>query len=103
MSSFGLNEKTILEITSALKQFPSIESASIFGSRAMGNFKKGSDIDIALMGDSVTDKVVQDFHAICEERLPVPYRFDVVGYHLLEELAIKEHIDRYGIQFYTKN
>ena len=43
---FGLKEKTITDIQSVFATVPEIEKAIIYGSRAKGNFKNGSDIDI---------------------------------------------------------
>ena len=37
-----------------LSKYPEIDKASIFGSRAKGNYKNGSDIDIALYGKKIT-------------------------------------------------
>jgi predicted nucleotidyltransferase len=51
---FGLEENDINIICSYLSKYPEIEKATIFGSRAKGNFKKGSDVDIALYGRKVT-------------------------------------------------
>ena len=52
-NNFGLSERVMTLIVQQLKRFPQIEKAIIFGSRAMGNFKPGSDIDLALMGKSI--------------------------------------------------
>ncbi|WP_204226487.1 nucleotidyltransferase domain-containing protein [Clostridium botulinum] len=53
---FGLLERDIKYINEVLDKFEEIEKAIIFGSRAMGNYKKGSDVDIAIIGKNVTNK-----------------------------------------------
>ncbi len=46
--AYGLRERDIKNIITTLNKFSEIESSKIFGSRAKGNYKKGSDIDIAI-------------------------------------------------------
>ncbi|MFW5831739.1 MAG: nucleotidyltransferase domain-containing protein [Prolixibacteraceae bacterium] len=47
----GLKDETIQKITSVFEKFPQIEKAILYGSRAKGNFKTGSDIDLTLIGE----------------------------------------------------
>ncbi|MGG7058087.1 nucleotidyltransferase domain-containing protein [Clostridium tertium] len=55
---FGLLDKDINYIKEALSKFSEIEKGIIFGSRAMGNYKKGSDIDLALIGENITNNIL---------------------------------------------
>ena len=55
---FGLIERDIEYIVKAMKKFNEIEKAIVFGSRAIGNYKKGSDVDIAIIGDGIDSKTV---------------------------------------------
>lgn len=68
----------------------------LFGSRAKGTFREGSDIDIALIGPEVTldhrDRVLADY-----ANLPLPWKLDILVYDLITETALKSHIDRVGI------
>ena len=47
---YGLLDRNLKFILEAISKYPEIEEVIIFGSRAMGNYKKGSDIDLALKG-----------------------------------------------------
>ena len=67
----------------------------------MGNYKKGSDIDIALKGD-IDFKALAKIHDILEEELPIPNFFDVVIYKDLTSDALIKHIDTEGRVFYPK-
>ncbi|WP_235919361.1 nucleotidyltransferase domain-containing protein [Heliomicrobium undosum] len=89
-------------IIGALQRIDVIEGAAIFGSRSMGNFKHGSDVDIAVYGAHISEQVVQELNADLNERLPLPYYFDVIHYEGVTHQGLKEHIDRYGRQFYTR-
>ena len=94
---FGLTEADISYIKQVIAGFKEIESALIFGSRAMGNFKPGSDIDICIKGKGVTYTTVASLKANLEEMGPMPYQVDVVAYDLIETSEIKKHIDQYGV------
>jgi len=94
--SFGLKEYDLEYIKNMIKKFPEIEKAVIFGSRAKGNYKPGSDVDIAIYGENITFDIVSKLHAMLEEYGPLPYFFDVVDYTHLKNKELKEHIDRVG-------
>lgn len=89
-------------IIDVLKAYPLIEEAIIFGSRAKGTQKPGSDVDIALKGHGVEFLTAQ-VSGILNEETPLPYTFDVVAFDTLENKALKEHIQRVGLSFYSKS
>lgn len=97
---FGLTEEDLGRIRTTLQAFPQIETAQIIGSRAMGNYKKGSDIDLVLTGD-VPFQVVAKVKTALEE-LPTPYFFDVIVYQDVKNASLKMHIDTHGKIFYRK-
>lgn len=92
----GLTQTDIKRITAAIKQFPEIDKAVIFGSRAKGTHKKASDVDLAIKGRAVTPETIQRLSFLLNEELPLPYFFDVVHYEALENRQLVEHIDRVG-------
>jgi uncharacterized protein len=100
--NFGLNENTIDQIKNVFLEFPEVEKAEIFGSRAKGNYRNGSDIDIAIFGNSVSENIALDISGILNERKPLPYYFDIISYPTLKNADLKDHIDRVGLSFYTK-
>lgn len=93
----GLSEKHFQLIVETLKQ-TDIDRAVVFGSRAKGNWRENSDIDIAVFGEGVN---VCSLVAQLDE-LPMPYKFDIVDYNSINSCALREHIDRVGIEIYTK-
>ena len=82
------------------QQYPEIEQIVLFGSRALGNAKKGSDVDLAVVGTQVTQSLVDKLHATLEEDTLFPYFFDVVHYDALTNPALKAHIDHEGRTLY---
>jgi len=92
----GLTKNDIKRITTALTQFPEIEDAVIFGSRAQGTHKKESDVDLAIKGRTVTAETIKRLNFLLNEGLPLPYLVDVVHYESLENQPLIEHIDSVG-------
>ncbi len=74
----------------------------MFGSRAMGNYRKGSDIDIAIKGDRVSSRTITNLSARLNERLPLPYQYDIVDYSHIESQALKHHIDEHGVEIWRR-
>ncbi len=98
----GLSEKELSQIAAILKKFPQVHEALLFGSRAMGNFKKASDVDIALKGDLALSLVAK-IKGELEESSALPYFFDVVDYESIETPAFKQHIDQFGRNIYCQS
>lgn len=88
-------------IISTIKRFPEIEKAMIFGSRAMGNYKKGSDIDIACFGNNISLESTSRLKSILNEALPIPFFVDVLCFDTLDNTELKMHIKHFGITIYS--
>lgn len=99
---FGLKDSDLDYIKKSLEKFSEIEKAVIFGSRAKGNYKPGSDVDIAIYGENIDFDTVSALHAMLEEEGPLPYFFDIVDYTHLTHENLKEHIDRVGKVIFEK-
>ena len=97
---FGLSDSDIKMIRTVLQAHPEIEIALVFGSRAMGNYKPGSDVDISLSGVDVNDALASTVSIELNERLPLPYKFDVIAYTDQLSLDLRTHIDAYGVVLY---
>jgi predicted nucleotidyltransferase len=94
--NFGLRMEDLDYIKAVISGYPEIEKAAIFGSRAKGRFKPGSDVDLAVWGDGIDATTIAHLHALLEEEGPLPYFFDVVDYTHLDHGALREQIDRTG-------
>jgi len=99
---YGLLEKDIDHILKALKQFDEIDRAILYGSRAMGNYKKGSDVDIAIQGEKITEKTIFELDDLLNEVYPLPYFFDIVHFEKLTNQSLIEHIERCGKILYSR-
>jgi predicted nucleotidyltransferase len=98
---FGLSEQTCVTIRKILDQHPMIEKAVIYGSRAKGNYKNGSDIDLTLMGDALDYKILSAVAWALDESL-IPYTVDLSLFEKIQNPALREHIERVGVVFYQQ-
>ena len=97
---YGLNERDIKYIIESIKTFGEIKEVVMFGSRAKGNCKKGSDVDMAIKGENITHSTVTRLSYLLNEEKPLPYYFDIVHYEKIKEPELLGHIDRVGVIFY---
>ena len=102
MLKFGLEEKVIEQIVDIIKEYDEVEKVKIFGSRARGDYKNQSDIDIALYGEKLTNSINTNiFYDI--DKLYLPYKIDLINFNTLKnEEALRENIEREGIIIYVK-
>jgi uncharacterized protein len=101
VSKFGLKASTIEKIVTLLRQFPEIDRAVLYGSRAKGNYRPGSDIDLTLIGDGITHQHLTRLAGQLDDLL-LPYSFDLSIFHRIEDPAMIDHIQRIGIVFYER-
>jgi uncharacterized protein len=93
---FGLTDNTLNLIINCLKQYPEIIWVKVYGSRAKGNYERGSDIDLAFSSPvNYSGDLLMDL-----DELPTPYFFDVTHYETLKHEGLKSHIDRVGVLIY---
>ena len=102
MHNTGLTEKDLLQIRSVLEQFHEIEQALIFGSRAKGNYKNGSDVDLALKGSGITFEITTRVAYLLNEETLMPYSFDVAQFESISSPELIDHINRVGISIYPE-
>ena len=89
---FGLKQEEINKIKVVLKK-NGVKKSIIFGSRAKGNFKNFSDIDIAIDGN-------ENRVSYClNEESNLPYYFDIINLNTIKNPKLSEHIKRVGIEF----
>ena len=99
---YGLPEETIAMIAAVFTRHPEVERAILYGSRAKGNYRNGSDIDLALQGgDGLTERVLYSIVRELDD-LPVPYSFDVAIHSMIANKALLEHIRRRGAVVYER-
>lgn len=98
---YGLREETIDKINSVFKKNGEVQDVIIYGSRAKGNYREGSDIDITLIGKDLTEAIRCKISLEIDD-LNTPYLFDISIFDNLHSSDLEEHIKRLGQVFYSK-
>jgi predicted nucleotidyltransferase len=102
-SRFGLNESVLARIISAFAAVPEIEQVILYGSRAKGTNKNGSDIDLAVRGELVSHSQMLTLENQLDDLL-LPYGIDLSLLHQISNPDLLEHISRFGTLLYeSKN
>ena len=99
---FGLDVDTRRNIKRVIAGFPRIEKVLIYGSRAKGNYKSGSDIDLTLIGKDLTlGNSISPLMSKLDD-LNLPYAFDISIFNKLGDFDLIEHVLRVGKTFYQR-
>lgn len=98
---FGLKAATIDKIVSVFAQHSEVESAILYGSRAKGNYREGSDIDLTLTGEHLTYRTLLRIEEI--DDLLLPYLFDISIFSHIDDADVIDHIRRVGMPFYERS
>ena len=100
---FGLKESTIENICAVFARYPQVEKAVLYGSRAKGNYKNGSDIDLTLYGGAgfTLDVLYKIMNAL--DDLLLPYTIDLSIFNDISDPDVVKHIQRVGITFYARS
>jgi len=98
---FGLDDSVIMRIQNILRKYPQIEKAVLYGSRAKGNYKNGSDIDLTLCGNGLDLNLMNKISLELDDLL-MPYMLDLSIYENISNEILIEHIKRVGKIFYSK-
>ena len=100
-TEFGLPPSTLDAIRNILAEVPAVKRAVVYGSRAKGTHRPGSDIDLTLFGDALSVDTLGQIATRLEES-PIPYQVDLSIIKLIEHAALREHIERVGQVFYQR-
>ena len=98
----GLKRECIEKIIQIFERYDEIESVILYGSRAKGNYKPGSDIDLTLKGKGLNLSLLNKISLELDD-LMLPVTFDLSLYHHIRQTDLIDHIHRVGKVFYSRN
>jgi predicted nucleotidyltransferase len=101
LGKFGLAQTVVDQINNVFATVPSIEKVILYGSRAKGNYRPGSDIDLAILGPNVTEEQMLKLETMLDDVL-LPYTIDLCRIEMIQNPDLIEHINRVGIPFYPE-
>ena len=93
-------QSIIDSINSVFSNHSEITKAILYGLRAKGTYKNGSDIDITIKGDDLTLQVLYKIMSELDDLLP--YEIDLKLYQKIDNLDQLDHINRVGKVFYKR-
>lgn len=97
--NFGLPESAIQKIQSIFEHYSSIEKVTLFGSRALGTYKIGSDIDLCIESNNLSLTELLSIENQLDD-LMLPWKIDLLLKSELDNLDLVDHINQEGKQFY---
>ncbi|TNE68954.1 nucleotidyltransferase domain-containing protein [bacterium] len=99
---FGLSDQSVSILEDILSSNSSVDEAIIYGSRAMGTYREGSDIDITLKGENLSFADLLKIQTALDDSY-LPYYVDVSIFNRLENESLIDHINRVGKVFYKRS
>jgi predicted nucleotidyltransferase len=97
----GLSATTMGKIRETLARFPDVEKAVLYGSRAKGIARAGSDIDLVLFGSDLNQSILSRIEDAVDDLL-LPYRVDLSIFARISHEDLLEHIRRVGVTLYER-
>jgi predicted nucleotidyltransferase len=98
---YGLKEEIINGIKQVFSHYKQVDEVIIYGSRAKGDFKRGSDIDLTLKGENINLSILNKIDIELDDLL-LPYTFDLSIFSHIDNPDLVDHIHRVGKIFYSK-
>jgi predicted nucleotidyltransferase len=98
---YGLEDTLIVKIQNVFAVFPQVDKVILYGSRAKGDYKTGSDIDLTLLGENIDLSVMNQIGLMLDDLL-LPYTFDLSVFKHIRNIELLDHIDRVGVEFYCR-
>ena len=96
--SFGLSRVSIDKIKSVFATHPLIEKVLVYGSRAKGNFRPNSDIDLTVIAPKMSLTEILKIENEIDDLL-LPYKVDLSLFHKIDNKSLIDHIQRVGKEF----
>ena len=100
--NFGLRAEVLEQLNELFKSHPEIVTVVLYGSRAKGTYRPGSDIDITIKGEHFNDSLVGKLAEEIDDLL-LPYSFDISSWSQIDNPDLLSHIERVGIVIYQKS
>jgi len=102
--AIGLPDAALTAIRQVLASHPEVEAAILYGSRALGRHRPASDIDLTLIGTSISGTAISaDALARIDadlDDLLLPWMIDLSCLASIDHPALLAHIERAGVELY---
>ena len=97
--SFGLPSYVLVRLNDVFKRHSTIKKVTMYGSRAKGNFRHNSDIDLMITAPSMSWEEFGQFGIEIDDLL-LPWKVDLALMHQVENQELVDHVSRVGIRIF---
>jgi len=95
----GLSEANLDNVNTVFAKHPEVTKVVLYGSRAKGNYRLGSDVDLTLYGHNLTNEKLGEIASQIDD-LYLPYTFDISIFNQIDSPELIDHIHRVGTVLY---
>ena len=96
----GIGAEASKQLLDLFNHEDGISKVILYGSRAKGTYRPGSDIDLTVMGEGLTTDWLLSICGKIDD-LPIPYEVDISIYDHIENKELLEHIKRVGMEVFN--
>ncbi len=97
----GIRQMFWDDLRSAIAAVPTIEAAVVFGSRAYGNYRPASDVDICLFGRNLTQRERWRLEEAIDDLL-WPWEVDLAHWEMSSSARFRDEIRRDAVPFFNR-
>ena len=101
VTHFGLKPEAVSALQAVFSNYPAVEKVILYGSRAKGNYRRGSDIDLTMVGHTLTLSLQFKIETELDDLL-LPQKIDLSILHTISNPDLVAHIERVGQVVYEK-
>jgi predicted nucleotidyltransferase len=98
---FGLPDDVLPKLLAVLSSNQKVRQVTLYGSRAKGNWRRGSDIDLCLDGDALNLKDLDELDSAIDSLL-LPWKVDIAVRQQIDNPELIARIERVGVTLFSK-
>jgi len=95
--SVGLPDYVLQDLRRVFLNHPAVQRVVLYGSRAKGNFRPNSDIDLMVIAPEISWREFNEIEAEIDDLL-MPWKVDLALEHQIENDELLEHVKRVGVR-----
>ena|SRR3990167_4712133 len=96
---YGLPKKAIQALRQLFQKHQKIQTIILYGSRAKGTFRTGSDIDLCMVAPSMSLRERLSIENEIDDLL-LPWKIDLSLRHEIDSPELLAHLERVGVKIY---
>lgn len=98
---YGLPEHAVERICAVFRAYPAIRRVVLYGSRAKGSYRPGSDIDLCIEAEGLGIAELLEIENRIDDLL-LPWKVDIALWQKIGNPELLDRIDRFGVAFYER-